>query len=370
MRYARAKPQVVMLKQAYSTLITKYFSNNEIKSIRKRKVTVQHNNMTILYSTPQYERSGGGKTISITVRTERMRCMAYFFFWTLCLFAAIISRIWVAPVIEAGAPEDTPIERLGCGAFNRQGGEFGLNYGEGFTFEETHLVETFGYGNICTLWDYTPAREAIGMYFPLFEYSLVMYLVLDFANTMLSYQRGELPGWYWTLIKIVTPINIILCIWFRMIFIFTAYDATQAHTCAFLGLQTALISVAITNTWYILLTGQSYPTLKLSKSQTAMIARIYLIFNLAISSVKIYATLHTVLSGIGPDFYKYPTFIPGMILGKLVDLIWMIMNAVIPLLIAYVRMSNEEPITIVLTGNTPIYEGARPQATETTKLVN
>jgi hypothetical protein len=254
---------------------------------------------------------------------------------------------------------------------HQQGGEFGLNYGEGFTFEETHLVEAFGFGNICTAWDYTPAREAIGMYFPLFEYSLVMYVVLDFANTMLSYQRGELPGWYWTLMKIVTPINIILCIWFRMIFIFIAYDATQAHTCAFLGLQTALISVAITNTWYVLLTGQSYPTLKLSKSQTAVIAHLYLILNLAISSVKIYATIQIVLNGpIGPDFYRYPTFIPGMVLGKLVDSIWMLMNGVIPLFIAYVRMTNEEPITIVLAQNTPIYEGDGSQATETTNLVN
>ena len=102
-----------------------------------------------------------------------------------------------------------------------------------------------------------------------------------------------------------------------------------------------------------------------------MIARLYLIFNLSISSVKIYATMQMVLNRPrAQDFYKYPTFIPGMVLGKLVDLIWMIMNAVIPLLIAYVRMSNEEPITIVLTRNTPIYEVAKPQATETTNLVN
>jgi hypothetical protein len=75
--------------------------------------------MAILYAAPQYERSGGGRALSITIRTELMRCIAYFFFWTLCLFATIVTRIWVVPVIEAGAPEDTPIERRGCGAFNR-----------------------------------------------------------------------------------------------------------------------------------------------------------------------------------------------------------------------------------------------------------
>jgi hypothetical protein len=249
--------------------------------------------------------------------------------------------------------------------------EFGLHYGEGFTFEQTHLVEAFGFGNICTAWDYTPAREAIGMYFPFFEYSLVMYVVLDFANTMLSYQRGELPGWYWTLMKIVTPFNIILCIWFRMIFIFIAYENPQSHTCSFLGLQIALISVAITNTWYVLLTGQSYPTLGLSRFHTSVIAHLYLVLNLAISSVKIYATIQIVLFGpFGPAFYRAPSFIPGLVIGEVVDKIWMLMNGVLPLIIAYVRMSNEEPFTIVLAQNTPTYEGAGLQASETTNLIN
>jgi len=329
--------------------------------------------MAILYSTPKYERSGSGGNISYTIKTELMRCMAYLFFWTMAAFAMLVTRIWVVPIIEAGAPEDTPIEKLGCGAFNRQGGDFGLNYGEGFKFEENHLTEEFGFGNICTYWDYTPARELVGMYFPLFEYSLVIYIVLDYVNTRISYQRGELPGWYWMLMKIVTPINIILCVWFRMIFIFIAFDYTQLHTCAFLGLQIALMSVAITNFLYVLMTGQSYPTLKLSKSQTVVIAYLYIILNLAISSVKIYATIQIVLNGPrGPDFYRYPTFIPGMVLGKIVDVSWMIMNGVIPMVIAYVRMTNEEPITIVLAKAAHIYEGgARPQeATETSNLVN
>ena len=108
-----------------------------------------------------------------------------------------------------------------------------------------------------------------------------------------------------------------------------------------------------------------------SKSVTRVIAWLYLILNLAISSVKIYATIQIVVNGPrGPDFYRNPTFIPGMVLGKLVDMIWMTMNAVIPMLIAYVRMNNEEPITIAFAQKTPIYEGDGPQATETTNLVN
>ena len=75
--------------------------------------------MAILYSTPKYERSGSGGNVSITIHTELMRCMAYIFFWTLAAFAMLVTHIWVKPIIEAGAPEDTPIEKLGCGPFNR-----------------------------------------------------------------------------------------------------------------------------------------------------------------------------------------------------------------------------------------------------------
>ena len=35
------------------------------------------------------------------------------------LFAKAVTKIWVEPFLEAGAPEDTPIERQGCGPFDR-----------------------------------------------------------------------------------------------------------------------------------------------------------------------------------------------------------------------------------------------------------
>jgi len=317
-------------------------------------------------------RSGGGKDISITLKPERMRCIAYFFFWTMFIFAKTITSIWVEPMLEAGESEDTDIELRGCGPFNRQGGQFGLKYGEGFTFEESHLVQFFGFGNMCTSWDYHPAREVIAMYFPLFEYFLVMYVVSDYYNTRLSNMRGELPSWYMTIMNIVTPINIILCIWFRMIFVCIAYEQPQGHTAGFLGLQIALMSVSIMNTLYVKCTGQSYQMkcFSLSKSQTAMAANLYIFLNIAISSVKIYATIQIVVNGpYGPDFYKRPSFIPGMVVGELVDYVWLLMNGLLPVVIAYVRMSNEKPITITLAQNAPIYEGDGPQATETTNLI-
>ena len=53
------------------------------------------------------------------------------------------------------------------------------------------------------------------MYYPVFEYSLMVYLCLDFVVTTLAYKRGELSEWFWKFSKIVFPLNILLCSQFR-----------------------------------------------------------------------------------------------------------------------------------------------------------
>jgi hypothetical protein len=247
--------------------------------------------------------------------------------------------------------------------------KFGLNFGEGFDLETSHLTELFGFTNVCVYWDYEPARQIVAMYFPLFEYSLAIYVFLDFINTMLTYKRGELPEWYWTLVKCVTPFNILLIAWFRMIFVFVAYNQPHFHSGAFLGMQIALFSVAVTNTWYVILTGQSYPTIGLSKGKTAILAHTYLICNVAVSAVKMYSTAYIVKNIHGPSYYLLPTPIPGMCLGQVIDLFWMIFNAIIPIFVSYTRRNNEDPLTIKFSIPTPIYDGDDGQTSETTSLV-
>jgi hypothetical protein len=127
--------------------------------------------------------------------------------------------------------------------------EFGLMFGDGFNLEQSHLVELFGFPNVCVFWDYSPVRQIIAMYFPLFEYSFATYIFLEYVNIMLAHRRGDLPDWYWSMTKVVTPFTIFFCVWFRMIFVYVAYDDPQGHTAAFLGFQITLVSVAITNTY-------------------------------------------------------------------------------------------------------------------------
>ena len=230
----------------------------------------------------------------------------------------------------------------------------GVYPGKGFDItKQSHLMDSLGSGNICTNWDYSPSRELTAMVYPLFEYSLIVYLILDFLATTLSYKRGELTDGFWVLSKIMFPLNIILCSQFRMIFVCLAYVNVQQHTAGFLGLQIALISVALQNAGFIWDAEIAYPSLGgIKGTRFAVLA--FIICDLCISFFKIKATIYIVMTGEGADWTLKPSPMPGRLMGQLVDLIWMIVTAVIPLFISYFRARNDYPPKMPSTSILPL----------------
>ena len=133
-----------------------------------------------------------------------------------------------------------------------------------------------------------------------------------------------------------------------MIFVCIAYEAVQQHTAGFLCLQVALILVATQNTLYIICSGQGYDFLGGTKN-TARVAMTYLVLLLIISSFKITATIYVVGHAVGAPWTLKASGIGDLVVGRVVDLIWMVFNAGIPLLVAYIRSKNEAPLEIVIT---------------------
>jgi hypothetical protein len=127
-----------------------------------------------------------------------------------------------------------------------------VHIGQGFDFKtQTHLQENFGFSNICTNWDCSPARELTAMVCPVFEHPLIVHLCFDFLATALACKRGELTEWFWKFSKITFPVCIILCSQFRVIFACIAHGNVKQHTAGFLGLQIALMLVALQNSLFI-----------------------------------------------------------------------------------------------------------------------
>ena len=152
-----------------------------------------------------------GSFVKIFVVPEFIRFISFCSFWSMAFFAIAITRLIVVDKLAAG-PE---VEGDSCGPFNQKN----PGLGKGFDFStQNHLLQTFGFTNICANWDYSPSRELTAMYYPVFEYSLVLYLVMNFYTIRLSYMGGESSKWFWTLTKIFFPFEIILAVWFRKYF--------------------------------------------------------------------------------------------------------------------------------------------------------
>lgn len=92
----------------------------------------------------------------------------------------VITTKYVIPRLAAGpeVPGDT------CGPFNQDFPNNGVFPGKGFDYyTQSHLHNAFGFNNICTNWDYTPARELGSVVYPTFEYLLLIYVVFNFMAT-------------------------------------------------------------------------------------------------------------------------------------------------------------------------------------------
>jgi hypothetical protein len=212
---------------------------------------------------------------------------------------------------------------------------------------------------ICANWDYSPSRELTAMVYPLFEYSLLFYINLDLLVSAVSYKKGYLSERYWTVAKTVFPCMIVLCAWFRMIFVVEAYVNVQGHTAGFLGLQLSLVTIAIMNTAYILETGTSFDFLGGLKG-TRIAAYLYITVDVIICAIKVYLSSFIVFGwglandNIYPQWALESAFGGDMKIGQVVDVIWMICNALCPVIISYKRSKSEKPIIFTIDIDKPM----------------
>jgi len=119
----------------------------------------------------------------------------------------------------------------------------------------------------------------------------------------------------------------------------------RGHTAGFLGLQITLIIVAMLNVYFMIDSKAEYAWLG-GRKGTMAVATIYIVLNLIISPIKLYLTCNIV-------FYSLPApwslnTIGGAYIGQDVDTIWFIFNAVIPLLVGFLRAFSEPSITITI----------------------
>jgi len=197
-------------------------------------------------------------------------------------------------------------------------------------------------------WDYTPSRELVALYYPLFEYSFLLYVILDHIQFRLSFNAGHRPGML-LLARITLPIKILLIAWFRMIFVYEVnmvqpdypdgygpyVEGALGHTMGFFGLQLALILVALENVLYVNLMGVEYPFL--GSRGTRIASWLYFTIVTPLTLFKIYVAATALLGHKIDNFH---------VVGKAVDLTWMLLIALLPILFAQVGRKTEANLKI------------------------
>ena len=115
-----------------------------------------------------------------------------------------------------------------------------------------------------------------------------------------------------------------------------------------------VILVVIQNTIYVVDTQVAYQFLG-GLRNTRIVFAIYLISVIAFSAAKVITTIHIVLYGTAMPFTLKEIDGSGWVVGRVIDIIWMILNAVIPLFVAFIRARSEPPLKIDVGMKNPLF---------------
>ena len=267
---------------------------------------------------------------------EALRLIAYGAFWAMVLFAICMHRLFV----------------------------------RGVDMDDTPLVRIFGYNNICVYWDYSPSRELTALFYPLVEFPLLAYVTLKWLQVRQSYRQRAAPKWLYRLSCVLLPVKLVLLSWFRMVFVVIAFESVKAHTFGFIGLQFALVLVALLDLLYMEALRIGWP--RFGRKLTRVLHWMYFV---ALTLVTFLKLLH-----VFTLFYATPILDPekssAAIFVQTLDRLWMLLAAVLPIVLAELERRSEPGLYFVVTaagaqpddpeGNTI----SRRRARETTSVQN
>jgi len=232
---------------------------------------------------------------TISSHVESLRIFTYVAFWVMCILAVGLTTFFVDVDLDHSA-----------------------------------LIGLMGYNNICVYWDYEPARSIIALYYPIVEVGLILYCSGHYIRCYLAHREGQISSGhlYWqTLLSILA---VWTGLWFRMIFVEWVLIAPHAHIAGFLSLQACLMFTEISNFSYLRSTNE-WPLANTWLATAWFTAEMIIVVTKFVIGVGL--TLGTpLIDGHTPA---------GARAGKVIDTLWMVMNAMFPLLFAILwRRSN------------------------------
>ena len=246
----------------------------------------------------------------LRVHPEALRLVAYGAFWAMVLFAICMHSLFV----------------------------------RGVDMDDTPLVRIFGYNNICVYWDYSPSRELTALFYPLVEFPLLAYVTLKWLQVRQSYRQRAAPKWLYRLSSALLPVKLVLLSWFRMVFVVIAFEDTKGHTLGFQGLQLSLVLVALQDVLFMEALQIAWP--RFGRKLTRVLHWTYFVALTVVTFLKLLIVL-TLFYASAP--VVDPKTSSGAAFCQILDRLWMLLAAVLPIALAELERRSEPGLYFVVT---------------------
>jgi len=116
--------------------------------------------------------------------------------------------------------------------------------------DSTAIYKLFGFNHICNVLDHEPSKTVTAMLFPLWEVPFVFYVIFNFLRVQDAYKENKAPFYTYAVSAVFLPIEILLTVWVRIIYVWSPEVNFLFHYLPYIGLQVLLFLVAFENALY------------------------------------------------------------------------------------------------------------------------
>ena len=114
----------------------------------------------------------------------------------------------------------------------------------------TTIYKLFGFNHACYLLDYEPSRTISAMLLPFWEIPFLLYTAFNFLRIQDAYREKKAPRYTFLVSAIFLPIEMLLTVWFRIVFVWSPEANFLNHYIPYVGFQILLCMVAFENVLY------------------------------------------------------------------------------------------------------------------------
>jgi len=114
----------------------------------------------------------------------------------------------------------------------------------------TAIYRLFGVNHACNLLDHEPSRTVSAMILPFWEVPFLLYVIFNFLRINDAYREKKVPRGTYLVALIFFPIEVLLTVWFRIVFVWSPEVSFLNHYLPYIGFQILLCLTAFENALY------------------------------------------------------------------------------------------------------------------------